>query len=73
MKNNTWQLQDAMHKEPQIVTKYGDNAVVVLSFDEYTKMTKQKTDLVKFFRNSPLADAALEITRSKDTPRDIGL
>ena len=43
MKDNTWQLQeakskfsqlveDAMHKEPQIVTKHGDKAVVVLSF-----------------------------------------
>ena len=84
MKDNTWQLQeakskfsqlveDAMHKEPQIVTKHGDNAVVVLSFEEYTKITKPKTDLVKFLRDSPLAEAALEITRSKDTPRDISL
>ncbi len=59
MKDNTWQLQeakskfsqlveDAMNKEPQIVTKHGDNAVVVLSFEEYTKITKPKTDPVKF-------------------------
>ena len=84
MKNNTWQLQeakskfsqlveDAMHKEPQIVTKHGDKAVVVLSFEEYTKMTKPKTDLVKFLRESPLAEVALEITRNKDVPRDISL
>lgn len=84
MKDNTWQLQeakskfsqlvdDAMHKEPQIVTKHGDNAVVVLSFEEYTKITKPKTDLVKFLRESPLTEVALDITRSKDTPRDISL
>ncbi len=84
MKDNTWQLQeakskfsqlveDAMHKEPQIVTKHGDKAVVVLSFEEYTKITKPKTDLVKFLRESPLAEVALEITRNKDIPREIGL
>jgi len=84
MKDNTWQLQeakskfsqlveDAMHKEPQIVTKHGNKAVVVLSFDEYTKITKPKSDLVKFLKESPLAEAALEITRNKDVPRDISL
>jgi len=84
MKGNTWQLQeakskfsqlveDAMHKEPQIVTKHGDKAVVVLSFEEYTKITKPKKDLVKFLRDSPLAEVSLEITRNKDTPRDISL
>jgi len=47
--------------------------VVILSFEEYTKITKPKTDLVKFLRDSPLAEATLEITRSKDIPRDISL
>ncbi len=84
MKDNIWQLQeakskfsqlveDAMHKEPQIVTKHGDKAVVVLSFEEYTKITKPEKDLVKFLRDSPLAEVSLEITRDKDTPRDISL
>ncbi len=84
MKDNTWQLQeakskfsqlveDAMHKEPQIVTKHGDKAVVVLSFEEYTKITKPKKDLVKFLRESPLTDVAIKITRNKDTPREISL
>ena len=84
MKDNTWQLQEAkskfsqlvenaMHKEPQIVTKHGDKAVVVLSFEEYIKITKPQTDLVKFLRNSPLAEISLEITRSKDIPREIDL
>ncbi len=84
MKDNTWQLQEAkskfsqlvenaMHKEPQIVTKHGDKAVVVLSFEEYTKITKPQTDLVSFLRNSPLAEIELEITRSQDMPREIDL
>ncbi len=84
MKDNTWQLQEAkskfsqlvenaMHKEPQIVTKHGDKAVVVLSFEEYIKITKPKTDLVEFLRNSPLAEIGLDITRNKDMPREIDL
>jgi len=84
MKDNTWQLQEAkskfsqlvenaIHKEPQIVTKHGDNAVVVLSFEEYSKITKPKSDLVKFLRSSPLAGIELDITRNKDIPRDIEL
>lgn len=86
MENNTWQLQDAkskfsqlvesaMHNSPQFVTKHGNNAVVVLSFDEYKKMTKPKQDLVTFFKNSPFSDSDIEldVSRSKDSPRDVEL
>ena len=84
MKDNIWQLQEAkskfsqlvenaIHKEPQIVTKHGDNAVVVLSFEEYSKITKPKSNLVKFLRNSPLAGIELEIKRNRDIPRDVEL
>ena len=84
MKDNTWQLQEAkskfsqlvenaIHKAPQIVTKHGDKAVVVLSFEEYSKITKPKVDLVKFLRASPLTEMEIDITRSKDTPRDVEL
>jgi prevent-host-death family protein len=66
-------VEDAMHKEPQIVTKHGDKAVVVLSFEEYTKITKPKKDLVKFLKESPLTDVAIEITRNKDIPRETSL
>ena len=49
--NNIWQLQDAkskfsqlvenaMHNKPQFVTKHGNNAVVILSFEEYKKNDK---------------------------------
>jgi len=82
MKENTWQLQDAkskfsqlvdnaMQDKPQFVTKHGNNAVVILSFEEYKKIIKPKNDLVSFLKNSPLADIDLDITRSKELPRDI--
>ena len=84
MKNNTWQLQDAKSKfsqlvenamlnEPQFVTKHGNNAVVILSFENYKKITKPTTDLVAFLRNSPLRDIELNISRNRDLPRDIEL
>lgn len=80
--NNKWQLQDAkskfsqlvenaISKEPQFVTKHGSNAVVVLSFEEYKKMTKPKEDLVTFFKSSPLVDLEFDSSRTKDFPRDI--
>jgi len=84
MKNNQWQLQEAKSKfsqlvekaissEPQFVTKHGNNAVVVLSFEDYKKMIKPKTDLIGFLKNSPLKDLDLDISRSKALPRNIEL
>ena len=84
MKHTTWQLQDAKSKfsqlvesamadEPQIVTKHGHNAVVVLSYKEYEAMTKPKNSLVNFFKDSPLADAEIDIPRNNDYPREIEL
>lgn len=82
MNGNTWQLQEAknkfsqlvdkaMHDEPQIVTKHGNNAVVVISIDEYEKITKPEIDLVEFFLLSPLRGIDIDITRNKDIPRNI--
>ena len=84
MQTNTWQLQDAKSKfsrlvenamgnEPQFVTKYGNNAVVILSYEEYKKITRPKVDLVSFLRNSPLAEINLDISRDKALPREIEL
>lgn len=84
MIENHWQLQDAkskfsnlvekaQHNGPQVVTKNGKDAVVVLSIDEYKKLIKPKTNLVNFFQSSPLAKEDLDLTRSKEIPRDIEL
>lgn len=84
MEKNTWQLQDAKSKfsqlvekamldEPQFVTKYGNNAVVIISFEEYKKIIEPKADLVTFLRNSPLMDADLKVDRNKDFPRESDL
>ena len=84
MIENHWQLQDAknkfsnlvkqaQHKCPQIVTKNGKEAVVIISIDEYKKLVKPKNNIVKFFQKSPLAKHDIDLKRNNDTPRDIEL
>ncbi|SMD14738.1 prevent-host-death family protein [Desulfocicer vacuolatum DSM 3385] len=84
MIENHWQLQDAKNKfsnlveivqkkGPQIVTKHGKEAVVVISINEYNRLIKPKTTLVEFFKNSPLAKEGVECSRNKEMPRDISL
>jgi len=57
MLNNQWQLQEAKSKfsnlvekatksGPQVVTKHGEEAVVVLSVAEYKKLLKPNMNLV---------------------------
>ena len=84
MKINTdiWQLQDAksqfsqlvekaLRHGPQIVTKHGNNAVVILSYNEYQEIIKPKSDLVSFLRSSPLVNIDLDISRDKNPPRAV--
>ena len=84
MIENHWQLQDAKNKfsnlvkkaqsvGPQVVTKHGKDAVVVLSIDEYRKLIKPAKSLVKFFQSSPLLNTELDLSRNTDIPRDIEL
>lgn len=84
MINNLWQLQDAKNKfsslvdkaknsGPQIVTKHGEEAVVVLSISEYKKLLKPEMDLVKFFQKSPLFELNIDLDRKKELPREINL
>ena len=86
MNDQTWQLQEAKNKfsqlverarkfGPQIVTKHGKEAVVVLSFEDYKKMIRPKDNLIDFLRKSPLSQCEIDFSalRQKDKPRDIKL
>jgi len=79
-----WQLQDAKNRfsevvenaiqqGPQVVTKRGVEAVVIVSVKEYRKLTTPKTTLIEFFRNSPLHDLELDVEREKDFSREVNL
>jgi len=80
--DNIWQLQEAKSKfsqvveralahGPQIVTRRGKKAVVVLPFEEYEKLTRQSGSLSQFLLSSPLAGSELSIERDKSLPRSI--
>ncbi len=86
MNDQIWQLQEAKNKfsqlvekarkfGPQIVTKHGKEAVVVLSFEDYKKMIRPKNNLIEFLRKSPLSQSGIDFSalRQKDKPRDIRL
>lgn len=83
----TWKLEDAKNrfselvrqaiaKEPQLVTRHGRAAVVVLSVEDYQRLATPQS-LVDFVRDSPLADALAEgdlhLDRARDTGRDVAL
>jgi prevent-host-death family protein len=78
----TWQIKDAranfsalvdkaITEGPQIVTRNGKKAVVVVSAEEWLRAQRRRSDLVDFFANSPLRDETIEIERQRDYPREI--
>jgi antitoxin Phd len=83
----SWQLQAAKAKfsevfrrartnGPQVVTRGGTDAVVVIPLEQYELLlarSHQPKSLVEFFRNSPLAGLDLKIERDRDTGRDVEL
>jgi antitoxin Phd len=75
-----WQVQDAknklsevitcaMQQGPQLITKYGEKAVVVIAYSEYERLRKSHGKLSEFFSSSPLAGLDLDLTRDKSMPR----
>lgn len=79
-----WQLQEAKNKlsrvvqlakseGPQTITVRGVDEVVVISKEDYQRLTEPKTDLVSFLEGSPWSEVELEIERSRDRGREIHL
>jgi antitoxin Phd len=79
----SWQLQTAKQHfselverarrdGPQIVTKHGKEAVVVVSAEDYRRLRGSGPSLVEFIRAAPDFDA-LELERAEDRGRDIDL
>ena len=78
----TWALQDAknrfsevvdraMEDGPQLVTRHGREAVVVVSATEYRKMTQSTESLLEFMKRSPLYGAEdIEFVRDKSLTRE---
>ena len=78
-----WQLQEAKQKfsqlvrraldeGPQVVTRHGQEVVVVLSAEEFRRLTRQRPDLKEFLLSGPDL-SVLDLERAGDLPRDIEL
>jgi antitoxin Phd len=74
----TWTLGNAKHQfsqlvklavttGPQTVTKFGRPVVVIVSVDEFKRMSPPKETLAEFF--APLKRSGINLTRSKDLGR----
>jgi prevent-host-death family protein len=81
----TWALQDAknrfsevvdraMEDGPQLVTRHGREAVVVVSAAEYRKMTQPTESQLEIMQRSPLYGSEdIEFTRDKSLTREQSL
>lgn len=78
-----WQLQTAKQRfselveraqreGPQVVTKHGREAVVVVSAEEYRRLKGSNDNLVEFLRSAPDFDL-LDLRRASDRGREPAL
>ena len=66
-------VKSACNEGPQTITLRGRPAAVLVSFEEYLRLTQPRSSLVEFLRRSPLMGENLKIERSRDTGREIEL
>jgi prevent-host-death family protein len=85
--SRSWQLQTAKARfsevfrkarteGPQTVTRQGKEAVVIIPVEEFARLTarkKQPQSLSRFFAESPLATADLDLERIPDYGRKVEL
>lgn len=83
-KTTKWQLQEAKNRlsevveeaiehGPQIITRRGEQTAVVLSFADWTRLSRKGVRLIDVLRRAPRVVDGLDVTRSKDTGRDVKL
>lgn len=56
----------AIKGEPQVITNNGAETAVLISYEEYRKLTAKDDSLVEFLLNSPLRDSDIDLSRSKE-------
>jgi antitoxin Phd len=82
--SRTWQLQDAKNRfsevvdeaarsGPQVITRRGVDAAVVVSAADWAKLARRRTPLVELLRRAPKVHGGLDVTRARDTGRDVEL
>lgn len=64
-------LEKARTEGPQVITRNGKKAAVVVGIDEWEKKTKRQGTLAEFFHNSPWRGADIDLERSPEKMREI--
>ena len=67
------ELVDRAQAGPQVITRNGKPAAVVVSAEDWSRKTARKGTLAEFLLASPLRGTDLDLPRSTDKPRDIDL
>ena len=63
-------IASAERGEPQIITKNGRETAVVISYQEFKRLTAKKESLSDFLLNSPLRGSDIDLTRDKSVHTD---
>lgn len=62
-------IDRARTQTPQVVTRNGQPAVVVVSAEEWERKTRRRGTLADFLSNSPLKGVTLDVRRPRETAR----
>jgi len=66
-------MRKAREEGPQLITTRGQEAAVLLSIEEYRRLTQPQENLFDFMQRSPWREIEIDIERSRDTGRDVDL
>lgn len=68
-------INNAANGEPQVITKNGKEAAVIISFADYKKFKGKERPLVEFLLDNPFRKygIAIDLERSKEMGREIDL
>ncbi len=78
-----WQLQEAkqrfselvrrtLEEGPQVVTRHGEEVVVMVPAGEFRRLTEAKPDFKDFLLSAPDL-SVLDLERARELPRDVEL
>ena len=66
-------IERAQSEGPQIISKRGRTAAIVVAAEEWERKTKRAGNLAEFFAGSPLRGSELKLRRLKARPKKIKL
>jgi len=66
-------IERAQSEGPQIISKRGRTAAIVVAAEEWERKTKRAGNLAEFFAGSPLRGSVLKLRRLKAPPKKTNL